>query len=102
MERNYQTAFEYYQKAAERQLPEAIGKLGDMYANGWGVEQNNITAFKYYKQAIELVCIPTACRPTSPILNAISSTVSLSHHLDHRAINTHSPNWEFAIITDGV
>eukprot|EP00026_Physarum_polycephalum_P004058 Phypoly_transcript_04075.p1 GENE.Phypoly_transcript_04075~~Phypoly_transcript_04075.p1 ORF type:complete len:596 (+),score=81.50 Phypoly_transcript_04075:54-1790(+) len=54
MERNFLKAFNYFQKAAVLQNPMGLGYLGYMYANGWGVEQDNHTAIKYYKQAIDL------------------------------------------------
>jgi len=40
------TAFEY---AAEQGMPDAIWKLGRMYADGDGVDQNKLRAFEYFK-----------------------------------------------------
>jgi TPR repeat protein len=40
------TAFEY---AAEQGMPDAIWKLGRMYSEGDGVDQNKLRAFEYFK-----------------------------------------------------
>lgn len=53
--RDYQKALEYYRQAAELNDADGLSSLGYMYANGWGVEQDNKTALKYYKEAAHKV-----------------------------------------------
>ena len=43
-------AFGYYSKAAGAGEPSAFAQLGHMYANGLGVEQNNVTALEYFRK----------------------------------------------------
>jgi len=43
-------AFGYYAKAAAAGDPSAFSQLGDMYAQGIAVEQNNLTALEYFRQ----------------------------------------------------
>ena len=53
VKQNDQTAFKWYQKAAEQENHHAQFKLGQMYDNGQGVKQNYQTAIKWYKKAAD-------------------------------------------------
>lgn len=53
VEKNFQKALSYFQKAAGQNDPGGLSNLGYMYANGHGVEQDNDTAIKYYLEAAE-------------------------------------------------
>lgn len=51
-ERKYQTAiFEWYKKAADQNLAIAQCRLGDCYADGYGVEKDYCKAFQLYRLA---------------------------------------------------
>ena len=50
-ERNYQKAFEWFQKAAENGNSYGLFLLGNMYENGSYVEQNYETALSCYKSS---------------------------------------------------
>lgn len=43
-------AFSYYSKAASAGEPSAYANLGNMYAQGVGVEQDNATAVEYFRR----------------------------------------------------
>ena len=51
--KNYASAFDLYRKAAAKEDPEAIYKLGLMYENGLSVSQDHNTAFKCFKVAAD-------------------------------------------------
>ncbi len=55
MARNYGRAVHYYRLAAELGNAYAMGRLGDVYIKGEGVEANNKTALQYIQQAIKKV-----------------------------------------------
>ena len=50
---DYNNAFEYISKAANRGHRDAQALLAEMYAKGHGVSQNSAMAFYWYKQAAE-------------------------------------------------
>ncbi|MBQ6062666.1 MAG: SEL1-like repeat protein [Prevotella sp.] len=50
---NYTEALKWFKKAAENGNIEAQYKVGDMYAEGKGVEKNNTIAERWYRQAEE-------------------------------------------------
>lgn len=52
-EENQETAFYYYQKAAETGDPAALNKMGNMYAQGKGCAKNMSKAASYYLAAAE-------------------------------------------------
>ena len=43
-------AFQYYSKAAAAGEPTAFAQLGNMYAQGIAVEQDNLTALEYFRR----------------------------------------------------
>ena len=51
---NSEKAFEYYQKAAENDLPYTVFALSSYYKNGKHAKQDYSMAFSYYKRAINL------------------------------------------------
>ncbi|MBR1945294.1 MAG: sel1 repeat family protein [Alphaproteobacteria bacterium] len=51
--KRYKEAFEYLVYPGEHGYPKARFLLGEMYYNGWGVEQDNKRAFENYTQASE-------------------------------------------------
>ncbi len=53
VEENHETAFYYYQKAAETGDPAALNKMGNMYAQGKGCAKNMSKAASYYLAAAE-------------------------------------------------
>lgn len=53
VEENHETAFYYYQKAAETGDPAALNKVGNMYAQGKGCAKNMSKAASYYLAAAE-------------------------------------------------
>ena len=53
VEENHETAFCYYQKAAETGDPAALNKLGNMYAQGKGCTKNVSRAASCYLAAAE-------------------------------------------------
>lgn len=53
VEENYETAFFYYQKAAETGDPVALNKVANMYAKGKGCTKNMTKAASYYLAAAE-------------------------------------------------
>lgn len=53
VEKNLETAFYYYQKAAETGDPAALNKMGNMYAEGKGCVKNMPKAASYYLAAAE-------------------------------------------------
>lgn len=67
-------AFEYYSKAASAGEPTAFSHLGNMYAQGVGVDQDNATALEYFRRGAvkdhppSQVRILFACRPHPPCL----------------------------------
>lgn len=50
-ENNYELAIKWFEKAANQGLATAQLQLGDMYANGQGVQQNYIIACQWYMKA---------------------------------------------------
>ena len=54
--RDYGKAFEYYSKAAEAGVADAMGNLGVMYGSGYGVEQDYAKAAQWYEKAIDAGC----------------------------------------------
>ncbi|MBQ6208789.1 MAG: SEL1-like repeat protein [Prevotella sp.] len=52
-EGNYSEALKWFKQAAENGNIEAQYKIGDMYAEGKGVEKNETIAMRWYKQAEE-------------------------------------------------
>ena len=51
MPQNFKQAFRWYKAAAEQGERDAQFKLGAMYADGKGIEQNPVNAIKWYKAA---------------------------------------------------
>lgn len=47
----YKEALPWLKKAAEKELPTALYHLGEMYENGYEVEENTEKAIAYYKRA---------------------------------------------------
>lgn len=54
IEQNYKKAVELYKKAAEQGHPLATFKLGEIYANGKGVQKDHIEAAEWYKKAAKI------------------------------------------------
>jgi TPR repeat protein len=54
VEKNYEKAFEYYQKSADLSNPMALNNLGLMYKNGEYVEQNYRKAFECFHKSASL------------------------------------------------
>lgn len=51
---NDDEAFKWYKKAADKNHPIALGKLGEMYQYGFGVSSDRTIAKKLYKQGVDL------------------------------------------------
>lgn len=51
--KNYEKAFEFYKKSADKGFPLAFYDVGDMYMRGQGVPQSHIEALKWYKIAAD-------------------------------------------------
>ncbi len=49
---NYQSALEYFEKAATADYPPAYTKIGELYLNGHGVEQNYATAKQWFEKGL--------------------------------------------------
>ncbi|MGN1357526.1 MAG: tetratricopeptide repeat protein [Succinivibrionaceae bacterium] len=54
VEQDFSRAFDYYKKAAEKELPEALNNLADLYQKGQGVDQNPDDARFYYAKAARM------------------------------------------------
>lgn len=50
-QKNYLSAFKWYEMAARRGYVKAKLRLGDMYYHGWGTMQNPNNAFRWYNEA---------------------------------------------------
>jgi TPR repeat protein len=50
---DYVGAREWYEKAAEKGFPRAMGNLGLLYANGQGVTQDYVRAREWYEKAAD-------------------------------------------------
>lgn len=50
-QKNYISAFKWYEKSARRDYIKAKLRLGDMYYNGWGTMSNPNNAFRWYNEA---------------------------------------------------
>jgi TPR repeat protein len=61
------------ENAAKQGVPEAIWKLGRMYADGDGVEMNRARAYEYFRR---LISAPSALRVTSAPANNSSSAAT--------------------------
>jgi exopolysaccharide production negative regulator len=68
------TALEY---AAEQGVPGAIWKLGQMYADGEGVDQNKLRAFEYFKNLTQRHAGDPPGTPQAPFI--ASAFVALGH-----------------------
>ncbi len=53
-ERDYATAMQWFQKAAEINYSEAIYNIGVLHENGWGVRADKLEAASWYLRAAEL------------------------------------------------
>ena len=53
VEQDYDTAIEYYRRAADQGLPVALFAVGDCYYLGNGVEKDIKQAEKWYKEALK-------------------------------------------------
>ena len=53
VEKSYEEAAKWYEKAAKQGFAEAQFSLGAMYYNGYGVEQSYEEAAKWYEKAAE-------------------------------------------------
>ena len=58
--KDYHSALSWFHKAAEQGYALAYSSIGDMYAKGYGVDQNYAKAIEYYRQAA-LNGDPRAC-----------------------------------------
>ena len=54
LEKNYKTAAQFYQLAADKNHASALNNLGTLYARGRGVEKDLDLAFSHYNKAAEL------------------------------------------------
>ena len=48
---DYETAFSYFEKAADAGMPESMAALATLYNNGKGVEKNEMLAYEWYRKA---------------------------------------------------
>jgi len=51
VDQDYKMAFEYYNKAAEQNVANALNNIGFLYEKGLGVEKNYKLALEYYAKA---------------------------------------------------
>ena len=61
VERDLAKAFEWFQKAADKNHAMAQGELGYMYRSGQGVQKDYDKALKLYLKAAEQGCAPAQC-----------------------------------------
>lgn len=53
-EKNYSEALKLYRKSADRNHADALGMMGTMHMNGFGVKKDKDKAVSYFKQAAEM------------------------------------------------
>lgn len=51
IQKEYDTALHLYQRAYELGFKDGLANIGDLYNNGWGVEEDKNKALNYYKKA---------------------------------------------------
>ena len=51
IQKNYRSAFKWYEKSARRDYVQAKLRLGDMYYHGWGTIPDPNNAFRWYNEA---------------------------------------------------
>jgi TPR repeat protein len=60
--KEWQTAFYWYKKASEKDLPDAVFRLAECFLNGLGTKDDCMKAIELYEKAFELGVIPAANR----------------------------------------